>query len=31
LRSAQSLSIVAVFHPSQRLIIVKTSQPLQYT
>ncbi len=31
LRSAQSLSTVAIFHPSQRLIILKTSQPLQYT
>jgi hypothetical protein len=25
LRSAQSLSTVAIFHPSQRLIILKTS------
>ncbi len=31
LRSAQSLSIVAIFHPSQPLIILKTSQHLQYT
>jgi hypothetical protein len=31
LRSAQSLSTVTIFHPSQRLIILKTSQPLQYT
>jgi hypothetical protein len=27
----QSLSTVAIFHPSQRLIILKTPQPLQYT
>ncbi len=31
LRFVQSLSIVAIFHPSQRLIILKTSQPLQDT
>jgi hypothetical protein len=31
LRSAQSLSTVAIFHPSQSLMIRTTSQPLQYT
>ncbi len=30
LRSAQSLSTVAIFHPSQSLMIRTTSQPLQY-
>jgi hypothetical protein len=31
LRSAQSLSTIAIFHPSQWVIILKTLQPLQYT
>ncbi len=31
LRSTQSLSTVAIFHPSQSLMIRTTSQPLQYT
>jgi hypothetical protein len=31
LRYAQSLSTVAIFHPSQSLMTCTTSQPLEYT